>query len=73
MGATLIHTHQMSLIIPTTLSKEQVHAFQKLYFERFKEKINFQEATEKGLSVIRFFVFLLELTDTKSQDGIDLD
>jgi hypothetical protein len=47
--------------IPTSLTKEQVETFQKLYLERFKEEINFEEAERKGLQLVQFMATVFQL------------
>lgn len=55
------YTHEMSIIIPASLTKEHILTFQTLYFEQYQEKINFQEAKEKGLQVAQFIAAVLQL------------
>jgi len=47
--------------IPTSLTKEQVEAFQKLYLERFKEEIKFEEAERIGLKLVQFMATVFQL------------
>lgn len=50
----------MSIVIPTCLTKEQVLTFQELYFERYQEKINFEQASQKGLQLVQFMATILK-------------
>jgi hypothetical protein len=60
----------MSITIPISLTKDQVLSFQKLYFEAYNEKINFQEAEEKGLQLTQFIATVLQVETEIASRGL---
>ena len=55
------HTSWGMVTIPTSLTKEQVETFKKLYELRFKREIKFDEAEEIGLKLVQFMATVFQL------------
>lgn len=50
----------MSLVIPTSLSEEQITEFKGLYKKHFNSALTDEEAIEKGVRFLQFMTIIVE-------------
>ena len=53
----------MSLVIPTSLSEEQITEFQELYIKHYNIVLNDEETIEKAIRFLQFMTIIIENND----------